>query len=48
MNYYVNMAFAVIFEVLQERGLVIKYRKAFKKLYMQLGAALDDAENETK
>lgn len=38
-NFYINMALSVLFEVLQEKGLLTKYERAFRKLATMIAMA---------
>lgn len=40
-EYLLDMAFAIVFATLKNRGLVVRYEKAFFKLYQALGHALE-------
>lgn len=40
-EYLVDMAFAILFAVLKNRGVVVRYEKAFFKMYVALGHALE-------
>lgn len=40
-DYFLDMAFAIMFATLKNRGLVVRYEKAFFKLYQALGRALE-------